>query len=205
MLERFRRAMNYWMFAVSRPGSVLELAQRDLHRVRISFYIIMVFSILYSFTSWSLWRGERIPIEGTWVPFIEPAEYYLYQAMWTLPWMLLAWLTSAGIIYLFTCFARKEAMYEDALVISALSIAVPYLMFWFIPETFLLPAMGPGSALRWPELMELERKFAFPGIWHIFLVASGMRKVNNTNRVVCLLAGLSALGAFLGLYLPFIR
>ncbi len=205
MLERFRRAMNYWMFAVSRPGVILGMAQRDLHRVRMGFYIVLVFSILYSLTAWTLWRGGRIPLLEAWVPYIQPGDYYLYQALWTLPWMLVAWLASAGTIYLFTCLAGKEAMYEDALVISALSIAIPYLMFWFIPETFLLPAMGPGSALKWSELLELERKYAFPGIWQLALVAFGMRRVNNTNRVVCLLAGLFVVGAFLGLYLPFMR
>ena len=35
--------MNYWMFAVSHPGYVLEIAQKDMHRIRISFYIISMF------------------------------------------------------------------------------------------------------------------------------------------------------------------
>jgi hypothetical protein len=205
MLERFWRAMRYWLLAVSHPGDVLDVAQRDLHRVRIGFYIILVFSILYSLTALLLWSRGRVPLLESWVPGISPGEYYLYQAFWTLPWMVVAWLGVAGLVYLFTSMGGKEAFYEDSLMISALSISIPYLMFWWIPETFLLPAMGPGSALRWPELFELERKYAFPGLWQLLIVAFGMRKLNNTGRHFCILAGLLAVGTFLGLYLPFMR
>jgi hypothetical protein len=205
MLERFRRAMKYWLLAVSRPRDVLDVAQRDLHRVRIGFYIILVFSLFYSCTALLLWRSGRTPMLDIWMPYLQAGEYYLYQAAWTLPWTAVAWLALAGIIYLFTSLAGKEAFYEDALMISALSVAIPYLMFWWIPETFLLPAMGPGSFVKWPELFELERKYAFPGVWQLCIVAYGMRRLNNTNRVACFFAGLFVVMAFLGLCLPFMR
>jgi hypothetical protein len=205
MLDRFRRAMNYWMFAVSRPGYVLDIAQRDRHRVRISFYIVLVFSALYTFTAWNLWRNGRLPIMEPWIGFIQPADYYLYQALWTLPWMVSVWLIGAGVIYLFTTLAGKEGYFEDSLMISALSVSIPYLMFWFIPETFIFPALGPGTILKWPELFELERRFAFPGIWQVVLTAYGMRKLNTTNRLVCLAAGALALGFFYMILLPFMR
>lgn len=197
--------MNYWMFAVSHPGYVLEIAQKDMHRVRISFYIILSFAMLSTLSSWVLFRAGRVPLMDPWAPFFNPSEHFLYQAVWTVPWMILAYISIAGFIYLFTALSGKEAFFEDALMISALSIAIPYLMFWWIPETFLLPAMGAGSYLRWPELFELERKFMFPGLWQLALVAFGMRKVNNTNRLACLMAGCLAVLAFFALYLPFMR
>jgi hypothetical protein len=205
MMERFRRAVNYWIFSVSHPGYVLEMAQKDMHRVRISFYIIMIFGLMYSFTSWMLWMGKRVPLMDVWIPGIPSGEYYFYQMFWTLPWIVVTWLGIAGFIYLFTVFSGKEAYYEDSLMISALSVTIPYLMFWWIPETFLLPVMGHGTFLRWPELFELERKFIFPGIWQMFLVGFGMRKLNNTNRIACLAAGLFSVMTLLVLYLPYMR
>jgi len=65
--------------------------------------------------------------------------------------------------------------------------------------------MGHGTFLRWPELFEVERKFIFPGIWQMFLVGFGMRKLNNTNRVACLAAGLFSVLTLLVLYLPYMR
>jgi hypothetical protein len=205
MMERLRRAMNYWMFAVSRPGMVLETAQRDMHRIRISFYIIFLFSMLLAFSSWMLWTSGRLPFFDPWIPFISGPEQYFYQTFMIGPWIVLVWLVSAGFVYLFTSLVGKEAFYEDSLMISALSLSIPYLMFWWIPDTFLLPAMGAGSALKWPDLFELERIFLFPGIWQMALVAFGMRKVNNTNRIACVLAGLMSVVSFVVLYFPFIR
>lgn len=205
MLERFRRAMNYWIFAVSHPGYILEFAQRDQHRVRISFYIVLVFSLLYSFTSWMLWMGGRVPYWNTWIPYFPPHEQYLYQIFLTAPLLVVTYLAIAGFVFLFTCIAGKQAYFEDSLMISALSISIPYLMFWWIPETFLLPVMGPGSLLKWPELFEMERKFVFPGIWQLFLVAFGMRKLNNTNKLACLAAGAFAVMTLFCLWLPFMR
>ena len=205
MLERFKRAMNYWIFAVSHPGYILEFAQRDQHRVRISFYIVLVFSLLYSFTSWMLWMGGRVPYWNTWIPYFPPHEQYFYQIFLTAPLLVVSYLAIAGFIFLFTCIAGKQAYFEDALMISALSIAIPYLMFWWIPETFLLPVMGPGSFLKWPELFEMERKFIFPGIWQLFLISFGMRKLNNTNKLACLAAGAFAVMTLFCLWLPFLR
>jgi hypothetical protein len=205
MLARFRRAMNYWMFGISHPGYVLEFAQRDQHRVRISFYIILVFSLLYSFSSWMMWTGGRVPYWQTWIPYILPNQQYFFQVFLIPLWMVVTYLAIAGFIYLFTCLSGKQSYFEDSLMIASLSIAIPYLMFWWVPETFLIPVMGPGSSLNWPELFELERKFIFPGIWQFFLVAFGMRKLNNTNRIACLAAGLFAVLTLFCLYLPFIR
>jgi hypothetical protein len=204
MLDRFRRAMNYWMFAVSHPGYVLEIAQRDLHRVRISFYMVLVFSLMYSITSAILWRTGRVPLISPWAPFPE-GYYYLYQALWSLPWFLFTWLVIAGFIYLLTSLSGKEAFFEDALFISSLSLVIPFLMFWWIPETFLLPNMGSGTFIRWPELFEMERKFFFPQVWQLFLVAFSMRKVNNTNRVFCLLGGTAAVLATLAMWILIMR
>ena len=164
-----------------------------------------MFSLLCSFSSLMMWNSGRVPQMAPWVPFISAQEHYFYQAIWTVPWMVIAYLSIAGFIYLFTCLAGKEAYFEDSLMISAFSIAIPYLMFWWIPETFLLPAMGPGTALRWPELFEMERKFMFPGVWQFALVSFGMRKVNNTSRVACMAAGVFAVLAFFSLYLPYMR
>ena len=205
MFARFRRAMNYWMFGVSHPAYILQFAQRDLHRVRISFYIILIFSLLSSFSSWMMWMGGRIPYWGTWIPFFPSEEYYLYQIFLSVPWFVVCYLAIAGFIYLFTCLAGKEAYYEDSLMISSLSIAIPYLMFWWIPETFIIPIMGAGSSLGWPYLFELERKFIFPGLWQLSIVALGMRKLNNTNRLICIVAGAFAVMTLFCLYLPFMR
>ena len=197
--------MNYWMFAVSRPGFVLDTAQRDMHRVRISFYIILMFSILMSLSSFTLWRSGRLPFFEPWIPFISASEQYLYQIAIIGPWLVLVWLIGAGFIYLFTCLAGKEPYFEDSLMVSALSISIPYLMFWWIPETFIFPAMGSGAIFNWPELFELERKFLFPGIWQVVLVAFGMRKLNNTNRVAAFICGIFVFAAFFVLYFPFVR
>lgn len=205
MLERFWRAIRYWMLAVSHPGAVLEVAQKDLHRVRISFYIILLFSLLYSLTALVLWQYVRTPTLEIWIPGIPPEQYYLYQMFWTLPLLVVTWLAVGGVIYLFTCLAGKEAFYEDALMIASLSIAIPYLMFWWVPETFLFPAMGAGNFLKWPELFELERKYVYPGLWQVLLVAFGMRKVNNTNRILGIAAGFCAAVTLFGLFLPFMR
>lgn len=193
------------MLAIRHPATVLDMAQRDMHRVRISFYIILVFSLLSSLSSLMLWNSSRLPVMDSWVPFIPPGQHYLFQAFWTLPWMVLTYLSIAGFIYLFTCLAGKAAYHEDALMISALSVAIPYLMFWWVPEMFIIPFMGPGAGLAWPELLELERKLLFPGLWQLSLVAFGMRKLNNTNRPACLAAGALALLAFWAMYLPFMR
>ena len=204
MLDRFARAMKYWLLAVSHPGDVLDVAQRDLHRVRIGFYIVLIFSLMYSLTALVLWESGRLPFLESWVPGIPPGDYYIFQAAWTIPWFVVAWLAIAGFVYLITSLAGKEAFYEDAVMISALSVAIPYLMFWWVPETFIIPFMGAGSALRWPDLFELERKYAFPALWQLLIVAFGMRKL-NTNKLLCVLAGVLAAGTFLGLYLPFMR
>lgn len=205
MLTRFRRAMNYWIFAVSHPGYILQFAQRDQHRVRISFYIIFVFSLLLSFSSWMMWMAGRVPAMPGWIPYFPAHEQYFYQMFMSLPWMVIAYLTIAGLVYLFTTLTGKQSYFEDCLMISSLSVAIPYLMFWWIPETFLLPVMGSGSFTNWPELFEIERKFIFPGLWQLGLISFGMRTLNNTNKLACLAAGAFSVLAFFALYLPFMR
>jgi hypothetical protein len=205
MIERFKRAMKYWMLSVSHLGTVLEISQKDLHKVRISFYIISTFSLIYGLSSAMLSSAGRLPFYAPWLASIPAGMYYAFQSALSLPWGIMVWLTIAGLVYLFTCLAGKEAYYEDALLISALSIAIPYLMFWWIPEMFIIPFKGAGSALPWPELFELERKFAFPGVWQALIIAFGMRKVNNTNRAFCIASAILCLTAFVSLAAVFIR
>jgi len=205
MLARYRRALNYWMFAVSHPGYVLDTAQKDMHRIRISFYIIATFAAMYAFTALILWRSGRLPMIEPLLTWIPVQEYYFFQMFWTIPWMIILYLACAGFIYIFTAMGGKEAYFEDSLMISAISLAIPFLMFWWIPETFLLPVMGPGSSTAWPELFEIQRKFVFPGIWQIALVTFGMRKLNNTNRLAGLAAGIFCFLMLLVLWYPYMR
>ena len=91
-------AVKYFFKATLRPGEVVEEVQLDPHKVVISFWIVFLFSMLYSITVLIYYIIHWLPKFPPWIP-INIEEYYLYQTFWTIPWGLATWIMISGIAH----------------------------------------------------------------------------------------------------------
>ena len=144
----------------------------------------------------------RQPAFAPWIP-IPPERYYLYQAVWTIPWGLATWILMAGICHLLAIAGPRQHIgyqFEDALMVCGLAWIVPNLICMWMPETLLVPL-----GVTWPGWLETLRIMVIPPLWQTTLVALGLRITHDIGWLRAILIGLLSVVVFFVLFLAFMR
>ena len=203
MTSNVIRAIKYWFKATLRPRDVIEEFQSEPQKVVVSFWIALLFAMLYSLTALLFVVFHRLPAFPPWIPIAE-TTYYKYQVFWTIPWALGTLIMMSGVSHLLSIAGKKEPSkyrFEDALAVCTIGWVVPSFYFMWIPETFIY---GPFN-LWLPSWVELLRLAVFPTVWQTWLVAMGLRMTHEVGWPKGI--GIGLLTVFTGfvMFLPFMR
>jgi len=203
MSSNVGRAVKYWFKSTVRPGEVVEEFQSDPSKISISFWITLLFALLYTVTAYLLYTHHVLPAIPPWMP-IEADRYYLYQVFWTVPWGLGTWVMISGISHLLAIAGRKNVSkyeFEDALAVCCIGWVIPSFYFMWIPETFLVPFFG----VFWPFWIEQLRVMIFPTVWQTLLIAIGLKKTHDVTWIRGIGIGLLTVVVFFVMFLAFVR
>ena len=195
-------AIRYWALATVHPARAIEALKGHHSKVANGFWINAIFAGLYTITVLIYSATGRQPALAPWIP-IAAERYYLYQALWTIPWALATWIMMAGICHLSAIAGRRQRtgyQFEDALVVCALGWVVPNLICMWIPETLLVPL-----GVSWPGWVETPRLMVIPPLWQTALVATGLRMTHEIGWLRAILIGLLSVGVFFVMFLAFMR
>jgi hypothetical protein len=172
-------------------------------RVEIAVWINVIFGVMYAITALILKTIGRLPAIPPWIPIAEE-RYYLYQALWTVPWGLATWIMFSGIAHLLAVAGRATPLgkrFEDALVVCGLGWVVPSAVLMWIPETIVVPIFG----VFWPAWIETLRLMVVPVVWQILLVAVGLRQTYQVGWSRGIGIGLVTVLVFFISFLAFMR
>jgi hypothetical protein len=201
-MSTIRLAIRYWARATVRPASTFAILKAHPSKVAIACWINLIFAAMYTVTVVIYTLIGRQPAFAPWIP-IPPERYYLYQAVWTIPWGLATWILMAGICHLLAIAGprqRRGYQFEDALMVCGLAWIVPNLICMWIPETLLVPL-----GVTWPGWLETLRIMVIPPFWQTALVALGLRITHEIDWLRAILIGLLSVVVFFVLFLAFMR
>ena len=197
------QAITYWLKATAKPGKVIREMSSNPQKLALSFWIIFIFSVLYSLTALLLFMVHRAPSLAPWIP-IPRDDYYLYQTFWTIPWGLATWIMISGIYHLLAVLGKREPLryeFENALVVCSIAWILPSFYLMWIPETFLLVPFG----IQPPFMIELVRLMMLPPIWQTALTAIGVQHTHHVGWVKGIIIGVITVTASFLMFLAFMR
>jgi hypothetical protein len=197
------RALEYWLRATLRPRQAIRDLMSESNRVGIALWINLIFALLYGITALIYYAIGRLPAIAPWVP-VAPERYYLYQALWTIPWGLTTWIAFSGIAHLLAVAGRaapSSYRFGDALVVCGLAWVVPSMVLMWIPETLVVPLFG----VFWPMWVEQLRLMVIPVAWQILLVALGLGETHQVGWLRGIGIGLVTLLVFFVSFLAYMR
>jgi hypothetical protein len=204
MTSRIGYAFYYWFKAIIKPGEVLDAFKSHPNKLQVSLWLLFFFAILYSITAIILYFFKVPPVIESWIP-IDKDKYYLYQALWTIPWGLATAMMLAGIAHVMAVLGRRDVSpftFEDSLVIIAIAWVIPSFVLMWVPETLVVPFFRGAP---WPPWIDLLRLSILAPIWHIVLVVIGMRKTHQVSWVRGVVIGVVFVSVSFGMFLPIMR
>lgn len=203
MISQFGRAMQYWFAAIFRPGRTMDKFRSDPDKLNVSLLLITTFSILYAGTAALLYATQMRPTAEPWLP-VAKTDYYLFQALWTVPWGLVTALALAAITHALSVMGGRpsEGQFEDALAITSIAWAVPSFVLMWLPETF---AAVVSRSVSWPGWVDVVRLAVVAPIWYVVLDFIGIRKTYGVKAVRAFAVALAFVAVSYGMFLVFIR
>ena len=167
-------------------------------------WILFLFSLMYSFTSFILYSVKVLPAIDPWLP-IAKEQYYLYQTFWTIPWGLATATMMAGVAHIIAVLGRQRSStftFEDAMAVNAIAWVIPSFVFMWLPETLVVPFYGGAP---WPSWFEVMRLSVLAPVWQVILIVMGMRKTHAVSWRRGIIIGLIAVALSFIMFLPFMR
>lgn len=204
MVGQIRRAFSYWFRAILKPAAVFDAFRADPDRLQVSLWILLLFSIFYTFTALILYLSGMTPAIAPWLP-VNPEKYYLYQTFWTIPWGLATGIMMAGIAHVMALLRRDNTAgysFRDALAVISIAWVIPSFVLMWLPETFLVPFL---HGVPWPDWLEILRLAVLAPIWQVGLVAVGIRKTHQVTWRRAVIIGLVVTGVGFAMFLPIMR
>ncbi len=135
----FATFMKLYSGTIFRPGHTLAKAC-ELSEKRLAVAAILTSASFYSaFSFWMYLEGHRPSFTGNPIP---AEQYYLWQAVFLPPWLLVAWLASASAAYGIARAFGARATWTSLASSLAFALAVPLAAGYVIPEMIVFGVMG---------------------------------------------------------------
>lgn len=159
---------NAWRWTVA---PVLAARQQfQAKRPWIGFYSVLFFGILYALASFTLW-SYKVPIGMQAFLPIDLADYYKWQAILVIPWVLACWALAGGLSWgILKAFGGK-AGYREWLDFAGPATVVPWFILAILPDLVARPFAG-AAGLPFPVVTMLT---AVPILWMMALVIVAAR------------------------------
>jgi hypothetical protein len=159
---------NGWRWTVS---PVLAARQQFQARRRwLGFYTVLIFAVLFALAAYVLW-AYKIPIGMPAILPIVPADYYIWQAAFTIPWTLACWALSGGLAWGLLKAFGGNAGFREWLDFVGPATVVPWFYLTLLPDLIGKPFAGPGGF----PLPVATMLTAVPLLWMMALVIVAAR------------------------------
>jgi hypothetical protein len=164
-VEIFR---NGWRWTVA---PVLAARQQiQAKRSWLGFYTVLAFTVLYALAAFVLW-SYKIPLGMPAIIPVDPVDYYRWQAIFTIPWVLVCWALAGGLSWGVLKAFGGEARYREWLDLAGPATVVPWFFLTVLPALIGKPLAGPAGFP--PPVVNILT--AVPLIWMMALVVVAAR------------------------------
>ncbi len=160
-----------------RPSQVLRDASDD-GAVRRGASALLVGALIYAlFALWLYLAGHQPSFTGNPIP---AEQYYLWQAAFLPPWLLLAWAASASAAHGVSRLLGSEASWRQTAAPMGFALGVPLAWSYVAPEMVVFGVFGHDalvSAMRVTGPVTL--------VWWAVLVWKALRATHDYSRAAC--------------------
>jgi len=131
---------------------------------------------------------------------VERAAYYGWEAAWVVPLQLLMWAVMAWVLHALSRRAGGTGTGSQSRAVAGLSVAVPYLLLWILPDAVVYAAAG------FDALGPLVRVTApLCVLWALALATIGVGKVHEISRGRAFGIALVSVIVYVAIGAPFLR
>lgn len=170
-----------WLF-LRHPGRAIDELRAEPRALFLGLAFLVAGLAVYAVVAARIYsvgyRPRAVPLT------LFPAEtWYLLQAFITIPVGVVAAFAFSGITYAICRAWGGEGTFDATFGVSAFSLHLPMLIFMWLPEIFVAPALygRAGHGLPWPMWVELLRIFLVPLPWAGFVAALGLSRVHGLS------------------------
>ena len=168
-----------WLF-LRHPGRAIDELRAEPRALFLGLAFLVAGLVVYTAVAariYSLgYRPQAVPLT------LFPAEtWYLLQAFITIPVGLVAAFAFSGIAYAVCRAWGGSGTFDATFGAAAFSLHLPMLIFMWIPDIFVAPALygHGGHGLPWPIWIELLRIFLVPLPWAGIVATLGLSRVHD--------------------------
>ncbi len=194
------------------PAKSLDLLSRDEHRLWHAAEAVVFAGLLYAAVSIALAAAGAVPLAPAFID-IEADNYYAWQALFSLPFVLLSWVLAAGLLHVLGRGKKKAGTFDDSLAASGAAAAASLVIAW-VPLAVITLFMVLG--MRQEEMVGI---LSPPGFWQtvdiawyvvaglsapVFMTLAAMRS-HKLTPLRALAAGLLAGAVLAGMFVIFMR
>jgi hypothetical protein len=168
-----------WLF-LRHPGRAIDELRAEPRALFLGLAFLVAGLVVYTAVAariYSLgYRPHAVPLT------LFPAEtWYLLQTFITIPVGVVAAFAFSGMAYAVCRAWGGTGTFDATFGAAAFSLHLPMLIFMWIPDIFVAPALyGPGGhGLPWPMWIELLRIFLVPLPWAGIVATLGLSRVHG--------------------------
>ena len=199
-----RGFLNYCWGTLASPVKTFTKLLDDPHKLKFGFIVCLMLGILYSIGVLVAYLNGVPPVVKPILP-IPVESYYLWQACFTVPVSLIAFVVFAGLGQLIARPFKGGGSFSGNFAVLSFGYTVPSLVLFWLPEmvmfsigTNLSDASAPIVALN---IARQIIAFTWAGI----LCTWGMKLSQRLSLTKAILVTIAALIPLLGIFLTFIR
>jgi hypothetical protein len=181
-----------WLF-LRHPGRAIDELRAEPRAMFLGLAFLLAGLVVYTAVAariYSLgYRPHAVPLT------MFPADtWYLLQAFITIPVGVVAAFAFAAIAYAICRAWGGAGTFDATFGASAFSLHLPMLLFMWIPDIFVAPALygRAGHGLPWPMWIEVLRIFLLPLPWAGIVATLGLSRVHGLTTPRAALAVLVA-------------
>jgi hypothetical protein len=170
-----------WLF-LRHPGRAVDELRADPRALFLGLAFLVAGLAVYTVVAariYSLgYRPRAVPLT------LFPSEtWYLLQAFITIPVGVVAAFAFSGMAYALCRACGGGGTFDATFGVSAFSLHLPMLIFMWLPEIFVAPALygRGGQGLPWPMWIEVLRIFLVPLPWAGIVATLGLSRVHGLS------------------------
>src|SRR5512135_2348497 len=156
--------LRYSFGTVVSPAKAFAGLAADKQRVRHAAEAVLFAGLLYAAASVALAAAGAVPLAPAFID-IEVDNYYAWQALFSVPFVLLNWILAGGLLHILSRSKMVTGTFEDSLAASGAAVSASLVLAW-VPLAIVTVFMVLG--MRQEELVGI---LSPPGFWQTVDIA----------------------------------
>ena len=199
MVNLVSKAIYFFGRMIYAPRATTRMMLQEQHKLALGLIYTLGFAFLYSITSIILYFAKVIPLAPV-LP-LDPKQWYLYQAFYTIPLGLIAVLLFAGVAHALARGLGGTGTWDASFMVLSLGGVLPWFFFTWLPETFYLPFAG--GVPFWGTTGDILRQI-IPAVWQLILcvvIFQISQRVSYWTSLITVLIGMVPFGLLFAVFI----